>query len=157
MCWRDDRQGRLTGPASATLVGLAQYLWWQPKRQGLWSGLAFFPLVEVGSVTVVAGRYASALAWSRLCSFGRRGIKHCVYGPIGKGVVLASPLFLWWAWVQTLGAGRKAKYLVSLCHFSFGRRGLRHCGGRPEMQGRWSGLASDPLVGVGSVNVLVGR
>ena len=42
--------------------------------------------------------------WSRLCSFGRRGLSQCGGGPIGKGVFLASPLFLWAAWAQSMCA-----------------------------------------------------
>jgi hypothetical protein len=52
------------------------------------ASLASVCLVGVGSVTVLAGRESRAFVWSRLCSFGRRGLGHCGGGPIGKGGVL---------------------------------------------------------------------
>jgi hypothetical protein len=84
------------------------------------------------SVTVVGGLWARALVWSRLCSFGRRGLVHCGGCPIGKGVGLVSPLFLWSAWAKAMW--------------------------RPaDKQGRWSGLTSVLLVCVGSVTVVADR
>jgi hypothetical protein len=86
----------------------------------------------VGSVTVVAGRYARTLFLYRLCSFGRPGLSYCDGGPIGMGVGLVSPLFLWSAWAQALWW-------------------------RSDRKGRWSGLDSVPLVGVESGTVVAGR
>jgi hypothetical protein len=56
----------------------------------------------VGSVPLVAGPQARALVWSRLCSFGRRGLIHFDGWPIGKGVVMFSPLYLWLVSAHTL-------------------------------------------------------
>jgi hypothetical protein len=76
----------------------------------------------------ISGR-SGASRWSA----GReRVLSHCGGGPIGKGDYLVSPLFLWSAWAQLLWW-------------------------RPGRQGRSSGLASVPLVGVGSGTVVVGR
>jgi hypothetical protein len=99
-CWRADCQGRWSGLASVPLVEWAQSLWWRADRK-------------------------SALVWSSLCSFGRLGLSHCGGGPIGKGVVLVSRLFHWYAWAQPLWwlADRQGRWFWSrLC--SFGRRGL---------------------------------
>jgi hypothetical protein len=123
-------------------------VWWQADTQGLCCGLASGPLL-VWAVTVVTGRKARALASSRLCSVGRLWLGDCGGGPIGNGVL--------WSRISSVG-----------------RRGLFHCGGgrigncvgqvsplilwsawdmtlcwRAIRQGRWSGLASFPLVGVG--------
>jgi hypothetical protein len=86
----------------------------------------------VGLVTVVAGRQARALVWFRLYFFRRRGLSHCGGGPIGKGVDLVSPLYLWSAWDQSLLW-------------------------RADRQIRWSRLASVPLVRVDSITVVAGR
>jgi hypothetical protein len=67
-----------------------------------------------------------------LCLSGRRGLSQCGGDPIGKGVGLVSPLFLCWA-----------------CSHSIWWRADRG--------GRWSGLASVPLVGVVSATVVAGR
>jgi hypothetical protein len=107
----------------------SQSLRWRLDRQGRWSGHASVLLVGVGSVTKVVSRQAKALFCSRLCIFGRLGFIHSGDGPIGKDVGLVSPLFLWSAWAQTMW------WLA-------------------DRQGRWSGLASVPLVGVGSVSVV---
>jgi hypothetical protein len=96
-----------------------------------WSGLACVPLVGVVSVTVVAGRLASALVWSPLCFFGRRGLSYRGGGPKVKGVGLVSPLFLMSSLAQPL-----------LC--------------RVDRQGLSSGLVSVPLIGVSSVTVVAG-
>jgi hypothetical protein len=71
------------------------------------------------------------LVWSRLCSFFRRGLSSCGGGPISKGVGLILPLFFWSAWARSLWW-------------------------RADRQGRWSGLAYVPLVGMGSVTVVSG-
>jgi hypothetical protein len=59
-------------------------------------------------------------------------LSHCVGGPIGEGFDLVQPLLLLSAWAHSLWL-------------------------RADREGRWSGLASDPFVGVGSVNVLADR
>ena len=51
------------------------------------------------SVGVVAGRYAMALVSTQLSSFGRSGFSDCFGWPVGKGLGLVSPLFIWSAWV----------------------------------------------------------
>jgi hypothetical protein len=107
----------------------AQSMWFRVDRQGRWSGHASARLVGVGSLNVLEGRYAKALVWSRLCSFGRRGLSHCGGELIGNGLVHVSPLFLWSAWAQSLWW-------------------------RADQQGRWYDLASVPLVGEGSVTVV---
>jgi hypothetical protein len=110
----------------------AQSMWFRVDRQGRWSGHASARLVGVGSLNVVDGRYAKALVWSRLCSFGRRGLRHCVCGKISTGVGLVSPLFFWSSWAQSLRW-------------------------RADRQWACSRLASFPLVGVGTVTLVEGR
>jgi hypothetical protein len=73
-----------------------------------------------------------ALVWYRFCSFGKRGLIHCGVGPIDIGVGQFSPLFLWSTWAQLLWW-------------------------RAYMPGRWSCLASVPLVVVVSVTVVASR
>jgi hypothetical protein len=68
--------------------------------QGRLSDLASVPLVDVVSHTVMVVRYARAFVWSRLCSFGLRGLSQSGGEPIVKRVGLVSPPFLWSAWVQ---------------------------------------------------------
>jgi hypothetical protein len=63
------------------------------------------------------------MIWSLLCSIGQRVVGHCGGGPKGKVLGLVSPLFLWSEWAHSLWW-------------------------RAEKQGRWSGLASIPLVAV---------
>jgi hypothetical protein len=110
----------------------AHSLWWRADWQGRWSGRASVPLLVVGSVNVEGVRLTMALVWSRLCSIDRRRLSHCGVGSIGNGVGRVLPLVLRSAWAQSLWW-------------------------RADRQGRWSGLASVSLVGVGSVTVVVGR
>jgi hypothetical protein len=99
---------------------------------GRWSGPASVPMVGVGSPSVAAGRKAWSLVRSSLCSLGRRGLSHYGGGPMGNGIGLVSPLFLWSAWAQSLWW-------------------------RAEMLRRCSVLTSVPSVGEGSVTVVAGR
>jgi hypothetical protein len=72
------------------------------------------------------------MIWSRLCSCGWRGLAYCGGGPIGKDVGLFSFRFLCSTWAQSLWL-------------------------RADRQGRWSAIASVPLVSVSSVTVVAGR
>ena len=66
---------------------------------------------------------------SRWSAGRERGLSHCGGGPIGKGDFLFYPLFLWSALDQLLWW-------------------------RSDRQGRWSGLASVPLVNMVSVTIV---
>jgi hypothetical protein len=56
MCLRGDSKSVVLDLSLLLWRAWAQLLWWRADRQGRWSGLVSLPLVEVGSVTVVAGR-----------------------------------------------------------------------------------------------------
>jgi hypothetical protein len=137
-----DRLRHCSGLCSLGRLGHNQPLGWHRRKVRAllwslfaWSGGIIEPLSwRARQMRGLDWLLFAQVAWAHQITLAsvRRGLSHCGGGPIGKGVGLVSPLFLRSAWAQSLWWSA-------------------------DRQGCWSGLASFPLVGVGSVTVLAGR